>query len=402
MDKIADIAKREFNNKWFSVFSKQNVDWWNISYNKHLNMEIILKNIDKPWEWDAISNNINTTIKDYLENPNLPWDLEHLSSSRAFDVGEYLFDLSVRDFDKINRCANVSSSLEHPDLRWNNIWLSFNATPDEINQHPEIQWNWAEISCNRHLTKEFLIQHKDKEWNWQWLSMNPRITIDMVIALLDKPWNMDELSRNPAISIDSILKYKNIAWSKHYFILHPQINVEYLTQLETVFNVENQLHNSRKFKFLTDITTIEIPNDQWNDIWHNFISKNKHITIDFIYANLDKNWDWQNVMKYIDITPELMRDYPNIPWNFNTMSFAKSISFSIIANNLDKDWNWQELSHKFFEKDLHAYTDYMVSSLLVMTIHDFYDENVCKTMNNPTNIERVFLDVYLVRMIEKY
>ena len=54
------------------------------------------------------------------------------------------------------------------------------------------------------------------------------------------------------------------------------------------------------------------------------------------YKKLEKQWQ-----KY---WAQFILDNPNKPWNWDEMSRNPNITPDIIQQNLDKDWNWRYLS----------------------------------------------------------
>ena len=47
-----------------------------------------------------------------------------------------------------------------------------------------------------------------------------------------------------------------------------------------------------------------------------------------------------------NITWDIIRDNPDKPWNYNTLSYIPCITWDIIKNNMDKPWDWRLLSLK--------------------------------------------------------
>ena len=81
---------------WFWISSNPNItmdiiidnpekpwDWFWLSRNPKLTMNIIKLNPCEPWKWDwrTISNNPNITMEDICDNPDKPWDWYNVSSN---------------------------------------------------------------------------------------------------------------------------------------------------------------------------------------------------------------------------------------------------------------------------------------------------------------------------------
>ena len=115
----------------------KNWDWYFISQNPNITMEMIEAHFDKPWEWEYVSSNQNLTM-DFVE--------------------------------------------AHLDESWN--WCAISRNPNLtmkfIKAHPELPWNWYGISCNPNITMNFIESHPDKNWDWCKICCNPNITMDFI------------------------------------------------------------------------------------------------------------------------------------------------------------------------------------------------------------------------------
>ena len=52
---------------------EEHIDWFELSSNPNLTMEMILIHIDKSWDWFNISQNPNLTMEMIVNNPECPW-----------------------------------------------------------------------------------------------------------------------------------------------------------------------------------------------------------------------------------------------------------------------------------------------------------------------------------------
>jgi len=48
----------------------------------------------------------------------------------------------------------------------------------------------------------------------------------------------------------------------------------------------------------------------------------------------------------------LVKKYPNKPWDCYFLSQNPNITWEIVSQNLDKKWNWEGLSRNYFTKHL--------------------------------------------------
>src|SRR5438128_979304 len=59
---------------------------------------------------------------------------------------------------------------------WNLISMNKNITMKNVENNPELQWNYEYISLNPNLTIEFIKRNLDKNWNWEYISRHKNIT----------------------------------------------------------------------------------------------------------------------------------------------------------------------------------------------------------------------------------
>ena len=65
MNSITYLLEKYPNKDW---------NWWNLSRNSNITMEIIEKFPDKPWKWELVSSNPNLTMDIIEKYPDKPWD----------------------------------------------------------------------------------------------------------------------------------------------------------------------------------------------------------------------------------------------------------------------------------------------------------------------------------------
>src|SRR5690606_40516311 len=76
------------------------------------------------------------------------------------------------------------------------------------------------------------------------------------------------------------------------------------------------------------------------------LSSNSNINIEFIKKNI-KNWNCEILSEHKNITSEIIKDNPNLPWRWDWISINPNITIDFIKENLDKDWKWRCISsHK--------------------------------------------------------
>ena len=90
------------------------------------------------------------------------------------------------------------------------------------------------------------------------------------------------------------------------------------------------------------------PDKPWN--WYE-LSRNPNITPNILLVNSDKPWNWYGLSWNPNITFDIVFANPDKPWNWNGLSWNPNITFDIVLANLDKDWNWYGLSYNKFKYD---------------------------------------------------
>ena len=93
----------------FFEFVMENPDkpwnWYWLSANPNITMEIVAANPDAPWDWSWLSANPNITWEIVKANPDKPWNYSRLSWNR-FD-----FDLQLKRKRIIGRTKSIKEEL---------------------------------------------------------------------------------------------------------------------------------------------------------------------------------------------------------------------------------------------------------------------------------------------------
>lgn len=124
------------------------------------------------------------------------------------------------------------------------------------------------------------------------------------------------------------------------------------------------------------------------------VSKNPNITVEIVRNNFDKNWNWKNLSKHLDISKEFDKSWPwdyenlsknqtlrweivenniNEKWDWNWLSCNKCVTLDIIEKNPDKNWYWLDVTSnpnvtwEFIEKNLDKNWNYIIISSHILT-----------------------------------
>lgn len=162
--------------------------------------DIIKKNYEKKWSYEALSENSNLTWKIVSNNldKNWNWDKIYKNPTITFDLYENLKDLRDREWEEIegyfrpniyfvSKNSKVTWEIivdgnffKYLDWDWRGVSENPNITQEIINNNPTKNWNYSYMSNNSNITFDFVKQHIDKPWDWRWLSQNPNITWDII------------------------------------------------------------------------------------------------------------------------------------------------------------------------------------------------------------------------------
>lgn len=91
------------------LLSQQDVDsiaMWDVSANKNITIDLVLKYPNLKWKWNVLSANSAITLQDIENNPKLPWD-------------------------------------------WDNVCSNNNLTAQYVMKHPDVMCNWYSICMNK-------------------------------------------------------------------------------------------------------------------------------------------------------------------------------------------------------------------------------------------------------------
>ena len=287
-----------FSDKSLLSKSQQTFDkiWNLISSNKKLTIEILRKNLSKPFNWRLVCKNPLITINDIMDNPNFPWIIDYNElSNRTFLTIEFIEKHINENWDWKKLSSNIFLTMEfiekHVDKNWD--WYELSNKPfltmEFIKRHIDKPFDWKRIIANHNLDLELVLKYPEKNWDWIVLSLNKNLTINLILKNIDKKWNWDYISRNSNITIKDILDNPDLPWD-----------------------------------------------------WY-WVSLNKNITIDFIKNNLSKKWNWDYISYNSNITIKDILDNPDLPWEWNFVSLNRNLTLTDVLNNIDLDWNYSNI-----------------------------------------------------------
>lgn len=175
------------------------------------------------------------------------------------------------------------------------------------------------IQSKPNILARIIKKYPNENWNFYELSSNPNITWDIIDIFIHKNWEWFKLSQyNPHINIQIIKKYVNYwnwgALSRNFYITQEIIN----TFIDKPWDWTVIISNTNSVCILKYTSRYEIDiNSFINNICWKSLSQNPH---------LDFN---------------LVKKYPDKPWDWAYLSNHKNLSINFILKNINLNWNWQ-------------------------------------------------------------
>tara|TARA_E500000178_G_C17017199_1_gene753637 strand:+ start:799 stop:1845 length:1047 start_codon:yes stop_codon:yes gene_type:complete len=198
-----------------------------------------------------------------------------------------------------------------------------------IDNHPEIDWQWSYISYNPNLTREFFIKNIHQKWNWNTISSRKFIDTSLIDKYLYKPWNWIVISHNTSVvcTENFIEKHINQSWDWGYLSLNTNITLDFID----------------KYSYKT-----------WS--WYK-ISERNDLTIDFVIKYIKKIFNWDYIFRLSSIPfKDLVFLFKNYYINLTNSYISKTtliyslsknpnFDFSVMIDNDDIEWCWSEISN---------------------------------------------------------
>ena len=72
---------------------------------------------------------------------------------------------------------------------------------------------------------------------------------------------------------------------------------------------------------------------EWSQYWFQYIKDHP-----------DKPWNWKSLSSNLNITWEIIQQNPDKPWDWMWLSNNPNITWEIIQSNPDKPWDWRYIS----------------------------------------------------------
>lgn len=217
-------------------------------------------------------------------------------------------------------------------------WLDF------ILEHPDIKWDYRDISANPNIWWNDVEKNPSFPWNWYYLTQNPSISWKIIIENLDKPWDFSGVSQHPDLDIAFVLANPQFPWDWSEISKHDKITWE-IVKANKHWNHPDKTKRIVPWKFSAlsrnKNITLDIveknPKYQWS--FPN-LSRNPNLTWEFIEKHLDKGWDWILLAERKIVTWDIVKKHPKIFQNHSVISSLctnPNITWEIMKNDINGD-----------------------------------------------------------------
>jgi hypothetical protein len=253
---------------------------WNfkdVSLNKTLTLQHVLKNKDEKWDWQAICLYAKMSIREILDNRYEPYCFSNLSFNQSFHI-------------------------------------------DDILSQKELKFNMKVVSKNKTITIQHILNNLDVDWDWNILSIS--LPADDILRYSKLPWNWSYVASNPSLHIRHIIEnidiYIPFLSSTNAF--EGKITPDTIDMYIEAYRLYAELHTNQQ----------DVMQRKHHEHMYERISLYFKGDIDFILSHPEYNWDMLQLFKNRNFTPSQLIDLKNSPRN----SHIKNASAFDLKNNV--------------------------------------------------------------------
>ena len=164
------------------LFIKERV-YRSVSYTSHhpcITIKDVLDNPDLPWNWMDLSSNTSITAKDMINNPKLPWDWDCWESKP--DTTARLINGDYISYNSESGIYNTYRILQNP-----NITVAYFRKNKRY-----FDRDWRDISCHPNITMKDIENNPDLPWEYKSVFRNPNLTVEYIEKNLKKNNSKDK------------------------------------------------------------------------------------------------------------------------------------------------------------------------------------------------------------------
>jgi hypothetical protein len=305
-----------------------NWNWADLSCRADLTIEFVVAHQDFPWSWQTLSShNTIGTITNMVAYPDLPWSLSY-----DFDYSK-MPDISFEFILMYHDCR--------PHLNW--VKLSRHehiGTWANVQAYPHLPWVWRQLACNMSIPLDVVLadparfnmlhniddeDDEDEDYNF---TDRRDITFQIIVAHPEIRWNWFDISSNPNITYHAIKTNLHLRWDWHQLTHHKHITV---TQM---LSTCDDPHTGFRWDFFIIASRIDFTIDMLprlrmlpsfrRDVVENepllyrALSRNTNLTSEYVLANQDLPWEWGSFF-----SPFLNKPSPNVSKELIRLAVSK-------------------------------------------------------------------------------
>ena len=288
--------------------------------------EFVVRNVDKPWDWNALSRRKDGVLEALTKWPNLPWKWCEFN-------GEWITQSLVEKYHSSPWNWKMLSRLS---------WIAI----DYVLAHPNYDWNWSSLSQSPAITFNDIMTHSSCPWEWNFVSINPNLTLNDVISNRHLNWNWGVISSRSFITCEVMND-------------HPEIPFNYTKNKNLTREfILTHIDEMRRKDILHDIIApfdvmCDFPNENWN--WIHYCSFRKEICLyldsfnnidELKTSNIYRHLKWRELSRNIYLTPCIIKKYFD-NWCYLNLSHNMCVSCEFMLKHNNHYWNWNFLSSKY-------------------------------------------------------
>jgi hypothetical protein len=346
----------------YERFPHVNWNYHDLATNENCTLKMVLNTPNNPWDtkilvanramsfddlcnlpnferkWQYASSNPNITIEIFEAHPEYDWDLHRLASNPNFSI-QYIKNIAARPdvigylewksiaskidkFEQPFRFANTSKvipenyyddlhkamkkSLPLQSLKWIGylrFWLrkiSSYIHVKYVNDCPDLEWNFRELSVNKTLDINTIRRFPHGDWDWVYISQNKAIKLTDISNNMGLPWNWNTVCINPNMTVEWFIdnvpnyqylwhqlsrnrfidftKYPNYPWEVQLLCDNIYFDMNYISSANININASIYYVLQSNDGLLSD-DILSIPNVQWHSEFVSNNSMNAHTKI---------------------------------------------------------------------------------------------------------------------------
>jgi len=331
---VIKLTARKHDNSLailINLYPNKKWNWGKISRNPHITKKLFENNINKIKETYGLCCNSDIDVEIIKRYPQLKW---------RFDILPSHSHLTWDDFKAI--IEDNQGGIMLPRDFWEYLSCHECVTFEIVQAHPGYYWNKERVSSNRNITFETIKNNPGYRWGSFGVSCNPNVTFETIKNNPDFPWNWSGVSLNPNVTLEIMFDNLDKPWDWNYaFVSQPHLNDELLDKIAKYVKDDgiwwNQLTRHPDVTF--DMVKAH-PNIPW---CRYTISSHKNVTWETIKNNSDYEWDPDYVSRNPNITWKIYIENRDYPWDEEGI-YTNIVNWEIVRDNPDYKWKMRYLS----------------------------------------------------------